>query len=102
MWTLRGYVNAMLSPGLRRPAILLAILLCGSLRAATLPALNSNWKYKLGTAEASTPDTTAWRQVAFNDTAWSIGPAPFRYNTGSGGTDMSSSTVVTTTMSNNY
>ncbi|HLX63332.1 MAG TPA: C25 family cysteine peptidase [Planctomycetota bacterium] len=94
-------VKPMFRPGRLHAAILMAILICGALRAATLPALNSNWKYKLGTAEASTPDTTAWRQVAFNDSTWSIGPAPFRYNTGSGGTDMSASPI-SPAMSNNY
>src|SRR5882724_5896512 len=95
------YVNAMLRPGPRHPALILALLLCSALPAATLPTLNSNWKYKLGTGEASSPDTTLWRQVAFNDSTWSIAPAPFRYNTGAGGTSMVSPTVATT-MSNNY
>src|ERR1043166_6801887 len=39
---------------------------------------NSVWKYFKGRSEASTP-TTAWRQLNFNDSSWSIGVAPIGY-----------------------
>ena len=42
-------------------------------------ATNSTWKYLEGRAEASSPDTTAWRNVGFNDSAWNAGVAPFYY-----------------------
>src|SRR5437868_882873 len=74
--------------------LLSLLLLSWPLFAATLPALNSNWKYQLGTAEASLPDTTAWRGKNFNDTSWLSAPAPFRMAVGSGGTQLA--------MQNNY
>ena len=40
---------------------------------------NSNWRYFKGFSEASTPDTTAWRNIGFDDSSWSVGPAPFYY-----------------------
>ena len=39
----------------------------------------ADWRYFKGTTEASSPDTTAWRRLEFNDTAWPIGPATFWY-----------------------
>src|SRR6185503_7488840 len=37
---------------------------------------NANWRFVKGLAEASDP-TGAWRQRAFDATAWSNAPAPF-------------------------
>jgi len=34
------------------------------------------WKYFKGTQEASSPDTTAWRQFDFDDSLWQTGPTP--------------------------
>jgi len=48
-------------------------------RAATLIPLDSEWRWLKGLTEASQPDTTAWRQVDFDDSSWAIGPAPFWY-----------------------
>ena len=39
---------------------------------------NSYWLFVKGTAEASSP-SDAWRQIAFDDSAWSNSPAPFFY-----------------------
>ena len=39
---------------------------------------NANWLFVKGTSEASTP-ASAWRQLAFDDSAWSNAPAPFFY-----------------------
>jgi hypothetical protein len=59
----------------------------GSWRAATPPstppalvaASASAWKYKLGTAEASTP-VDAWRQFSYDDsTGWTTGVLPIGY-----------------------
>ena len=47
------------------------------------------WRYRKGTAEASTP-ATAWREVAFDDAGWAEGPAPIGYGTpAQGGTVLS-------------
>jgi hypothetical protein len=40
---------------------------------------DSTWKYFKGYSEASTPDTTAWRNIGFDDSSWLVGEAPFFY-----------------------
>jgi len=59
----------------------------GSWRAANpaptspplIPASTSGWKYKLGTAEASTP-VDAWRQWDYDDsTGWTTAPLPIGF-----------------------
>jgi CotH kinase protein/Chitobiase/beta-hexosaminidase C-terminal domain/Lamin Tail Domain/Immunoglobulin domain/Fn3 associated len=50
-----------------------------STQGGPLLSTNSTWKYFKGRSEASTPDTTAWRNIGFNDSAWSSGAAPFYY-----------------------
>ena len=50
-----------------------------SAQGGSLLSTNSTWKYFKGHSEASTPDTTAWRNIGFNDSAWSSGAAPFYY-----------------------
>ena len=47
-------------------------------------ATNSNWKYFKGLSEASSPDATAWRNVGFDDGAWSVGAAPFYFENNPG------------------
>ncbi len=49
-------------------------------RGEILVATNSTWRFRKGTAEASSP-TNAWRQPSFNDSAWLAGAAPFYYDT---------------------
>ena len=52
-----------------------------NIAGATTPngvAQGTLWKYRKGTAEASTP-ATAWRTLQFDDSAWAEGPAPFGY-----------------------
>lgn len=44
-----------------------------------IPSLATSWKYKKGTSEASTPDVTAWRAPAFDDSSWLTGTAGFGY-----------------------
>ena len=44
----------------------------------TLVASNSVWAYFKGLSEASTP-TTAWREVSFDASSWSNGPAALYY-----------------------
>lgn len=55
----------------------------------------SIWKYFRGQAEASSPDTTEWREFAFDDGSWASGPAPFGYGDPPFGTEL-------TGMRNNY
>jgi len=49
----------------------------------------SSWSYFPGTEEASSPDETAWREVGFDDDHWATGDAPFGYDDGPFGTDLS-------------
>lgn len=54
-----------------------------------LPILvGETWKYFKGTAEPSPGNLAAWRQIAFDDSSWSVGP------TGIGYTDCSPATVL--------
>jgi hypothetical protein len=72
--------------------LLLMGLLCLAVPAqsATLFPTNSTWRFKRGNTEASTPDLTAWRLGAFNDTAFADAPAPFWYGDARpGGTQLS-------------
>jgi len=52
-----------------------------SQQSVTLVPDHSSWKYFKGTSEASTP-TTAWRALAFNDSAWLVGVGPIGYGEG--------------------
>ncbi|HVU08039.1 MAG TPA: CotH kinase family protein [Verrucomicrobiae bacterium] len=58
---------------------LLAVVLVFSARSETIFSTNSVWKYFKGFSEASSPDTTAWRNIGFNDSSWLVGQAPFYY-----------------------
>lgn len=62
-------------------------MLLGTARAGVLVSEDSEWRYFKGLAEASSPDTTAWRSVDFNDASWLTGRGPFFYedNTGYSG-----------------
>jgi len=42
----------------------------------TLISDGSEWNYFQGTQEASTPDTTDWRQFGFDDSSWQTGATP--------------------------
>ena len=44
-----------------------------------LVTTNSTWRFVKGTSEASSP-TNAWRAIAFDDSTWTIGAAPFYYD----------------------
>ncbi|MBN1671303.1 MAG: lamin tail domain-containing protein [Kiritimatiellae bacterium] len=56
-------------------------------KPTTKLATGASWRYRRGTAEASSP-TYAWRDVAFDDSGWSVGPAPFGHGTGPFGTTL--------------
>ena len=47
---------------------------------AILVPEQSVWKFLPGAGEASVPDATAWRQLAFDDTAWRDVPAPIGFS----------------------
>src|SRR5205814_1829448 len=53
---------------------------CSHVHADVLVATNSSWRFRKGTSEASSP-TNAWRAVAFDDSSWDLGVAPFYYDT---------------------
>jgi hypothetical protein len=52
-----------------------------SARPVTLIDYGANWAYFIGTAEASSPDSSAWRRTTFNDGLWPRGQAPVGYAT---------------------
>ena len=60
--------------------LLAGLVLGGDATARVFVATNSTWRYFKGTSEASTP-TNAWRELAFDDSAWLVGAAPFHYGT---------------------
>jgi hypothetical protein len=64
---------------LKRPLLLIWCLFCASAFGAPVFDYGSDWKYLLGVTEASDPDTTAWRQRAFDDSSWQSGPTPIGY-----------------------
>jgi hypothetical protein len=60
-------------------AALLVSLAATSAKASLLFETDATWKYFKGTFEASSPDRTAWRAVAFDDSKWLVGDGPFYY-----------------------
>ncbi|MGV3771417.1 MAG: lamin tail domain-containing protein [Verrucomicrobiales bacterium] len=84
--------------------ICIVVLLALSIpaRANILFDYGSPWKYKLGTAEASSP-ISAWRNVEFNDSTWSGGPTPIGYSTQpNNGYEESIVTVIPTSQAAGY
>ena len=68
----------------KRFALLFALALATGVqttRAQVLLSTNTSWRYAKGTNEASIP-TNAWRQLAFDDSSWLTGVAPFHYGSG--------------------
>lgn len=62
--------------------VLLALLTIPvSTPAALILQTNATWNYYKGRSEASSPDTSVWRQLSFNDANWSVGAGPFYYET---------------------
>jgi autotransporter-associated beta strand protein len=53
-----------------------------------IPAAASGWKYKKGTAEASSP-TSAWRAIGYNDSSWLTGQTSIGYDDGDDNTIIS-------------
>src|SRR5688572_16726141 len=77
--------------------LLLAIFASSTRAAETIVPLGSAWSYFKGTAEASNP-TTAWRDIAFDDSAWSSGPGYFFYGEPLSGTALTDMRNLYTTL----
>lgn len=60
-------------------ATLMCLLGTTSIFSAVVVDAGSDWRYFKGRTEASSPDRTSWRNLAFNDAAWVEAPAPFFY-----------------------
>jgi hypothetical protein len=72
-----------------RPTSLLTLLLpllvpTALLRADSFFTEDTTWRIQKGLTEASSPDTTSWRNLDFNDASWTSAPAPFFYEISSG------------------
>ena len=64
----------------RLPVLFLcAFVLCAPAFSSPVIDYGSEWKYFLGTSEASDPDLTAWRLTDFDDSSWLSGPTPTGY-----------------------
>src|ERR1051325_6037907 len=64
----------------RLPLLFLcAFVLCAPAYSAPIIDYGSDWKYFLGTTEASDPDITAGRLTEFDDSSGSSGPTPTGY-----------------------
>lgn len=55
------------------------LLFAAPTQAALIFNTNATWKYFKGRSEASSPNTAAWRNIVFDDSAWAQGPATFYY-----------------------
>jgi hypothetical protein len=82
--------------------LLLLLAVAFSAHGGSIFSTNSVWKYAKGLSEASTPDTTAWRNVGFNDSAWSTGTAPFYYENDPGSATAYSGNTDLTDMDGSY
>lgn len=53
--------------------------LLAAVRGAELIPADTEWRFRRGVQEASSPDPAAWRSVGFDDQDWEVRPAPFWY-----------------------
>lgn len=59
------------------------VMMTGAVSGAeTLFPGGGEWRYRLGTSEASAPDRTAWRLPGFDDSGWVRGVTPIGYGPG--------------------
>jgi len=80
-------------------------LLCAfafSSEAIDLVSLDSNWQYRKGTAEASSPDNTAWRVPGFDASSWLTGREAFYYENDTGSSTAYTGNTVLSDMDGNY
>lgn len=84
--------------------IVSAVSFSGTAAQVSVVPFSSNWRYFLGTNEASLPDTTAWRFLGFNDSSWSSGTAPIGYPSAADrvGFEASIATTIPTSGAGNY
>jgi hypothetical protein len=82
--------------------VFLALVMWSSVKGAVLFSTNSTWKYFKGHTEASSPDTNAWKQIGFNDAAWTAGGAPFYYENDPGSSTAYSGNTDLTDMDGGY
>ena len=80
-------------------ALLLSAAPC---QAVLIFSTNATWKYFKGRTEASSPDTTAWRSRAFDDSTWSNGVAAFYYDTDTNPSTRYYGNTVLSDMQNTY
>jgi hypothetical protein len=75
---------------IRIPLLALAMSLASiSTEAALVFNTNAVWKLFKGRTEASSPDSTAWRRLIFDDAAFTPAPSPFWYGDAQpGGTEL--------------
>ncbi len=73
-----------------------------SARSASIFPVNSTWRYFKGLSEASTPDTTAWRNLGFADGTWLTGEAPFFFDDNPGSANAYTGNTELTDMFGNY
>lgn len=82
----RAGLSSAAASALALAAALLGTSLGAPAQTVSLVTTGSTWKYFKGRSEASTPDPTAWRLPAFDDSAWASGPATFYYGESFSGT----------------
>jgi len=70
--------------------------------AGVLVPQDSYWRFFKGYSEASTPDTTAWRQSGFDDSAWANSQAAFYYDNQPGSSTAYTGNTVLTDMFGGY
>src|SRR5436190_7358043 len=78
-YTLQHCCNIFMRSLIFRFLMVLSLAFSATAAQVNVVPFSSNWRYFLGTNEASFPDTTAWRNLAFNDSSWSSGNAPIGY-----------------------
>ena len=87
---------------LARIVLLAALLECLTGVAGVLVPQDSYWRFFKGYSEASTPDTTAWRQSGFDDSAWATSQAAFYYDNQPGSSTAYAGNTVLTDMFGGY
>ncbi|HEV8542927.1 MAG TPA: CotH kinase family protein, partial [Verrucomicrobiae bacterium] len=74
-----------------------------SVFAAEILPYGTNWRYIIGLSEASSPDPAAWRQLGFDDSAWTAAPAPIGYaNPPNSPAEFTIATLVPSSQEGNY
>ena len=80
----------------------LVSLIAFSVLGGVLVPPDSSWRFYKGLSEASSPDTTAWRLLAFDDSAWPVSQAAFYYENQPTSTNAYTGNTVLSDMDGNY